>query len=748
MRKSPLLRSTIRMFNASLIAIALTLATTPTPAGTINDVDPFIGVDHYGEMLPAAGTPYGFVWLGPDMLDSPGTTGYTSNLPIVGFSHTHVMGTGGGSKYGNFRFMPVSGPVDLKHLAAPYSNESAAPGFYGVTLKQKGNVTVELTSSPFVGFHRYSFPPKEPAHVVLDVGSMILPGRRSTPVQTALRVIAPNRIEGTAVITGGWNPLPYTLHFSATFDKPFTSFQLFKRGVKAGAYDDIQLQNDITEDTGQYMGVVLDFPAGSVVKAKVGVSFVDASRARASSEREIPDWNFEATRKRAEDRWSEVLGLIEIEGATPEQRRIFYSALYRMHIMPRDLTGEHNFWKSSEPFYTDFYCIWDTFRTYHPLLTLIEPQRQRGIIRSLIDTYRHTGWMPEAFIAGNHGMVQGGSNADVVIADAVVKKLGGFDMRTAYEALKKNAEVDSPWPLYYGRDLGEWKSKGYLTTLTGRSVSRTMEYAYNDFSVSQVASALGKTAEAALYRKRSQGWENLWDPETLSVRPKEANGAFMTPYDRTKFTAGFHDPYYEGNGWQYATFVPHDVQSLINKTGGDKGFVAWLDEFFDKGIFAVWNEPDFLSPYLFIHAGRQDRTAAVVRKIIQTEFKSTRDGIPGNDDAGATSSWYLWGAMGIYPNAGQPYYYIGSPQFPRIVLHLEHGKRFIVQAPLVSNERPYVQSAKLNGKPWKQATIPHDLLVKGGTLELEMGANPSSFGADAKRPPSLTLPAISTQAPR
>jgi predicted alpha-1,2-mannosidase len=485
---------------------------------------------------------------------------------------------------------------------------------------------------------------------------------------------------------------------------------------------------------------------------KMGVSFIGAEKARKNLLQEIPTWDFNLVRRQTEAAWESVLGRIAIEGGTEEQSRIFYTALFHSHYMPHDLTGENVWWNSSEPHYEEFYAIWDTFRTHFPLLTLIQPERQRDMVRSLVDTYVHTGWMPDSRIAGANGMTQGGSNGDVVVADALVKGVTGIDYRKAYEAMVKNAEVDSPRPLYEGREASEYRRLGYVSMNYPRSASRTVEYAYNDFCIAQVAQALGYSADSRKYFDRSKNWMNVWSDETRSARPRYADGRWLTPFEAAHFYPDkdysyWDAPFYEGSGYIYGTYVPHDVQGLINKLGSDERFIAWLDAFFNnahtrnpsfnRGLYNHNNEPDFLAAFLYIHAGRPDRTQERVRHILGTEYTTGRGGLPGNDDSGAMSSWYVWGALGLYPNAGQPYYYICSPLFRRATINLTGTTTFIIEAADSSERNLYVQSATLNGRALDRAWLKHEEIARGGRLVLQMGPASSTWGRD-NRPPSMS----------
>lgn len=482
-----------------------------------------------------------------------------------------------------------------------------------------------------------------------------------------------------------------------------------------------------------------DTTRNRIASLKLAVSFISVEKAETNL-RAVKGWDFDRARRHAAQQWSAALAKITVSGGTAEQRSIFRSALYRAQVMPHDLSGENAWWSSSEPHYEDFYTLWDTFRAQMPLVTVIQPARARDMVRSLIDTYRHTGWLPDARIAGSNGLVQGGSNGDVLIADAIVKGIKGVDYQTAFEALVKDAETDSPEPYLVGREsVSDYKRLGYLPLEVTRSGSRTMEYAYNDFAVSQVAEALGKAKEAVDYRRRSLSWANLWDSKAQSIHPRNADGEWQTPFDRTLFTSSWSSPFYEGTPWQYSTFVPHDVQGLINRLGGDEAFVSWLDAFFTQGGYEPGNEPDILAPWLYIFAGRPDRTQTQVRDLLAKYYKSGRDGLPGNDDAGTMTSWYVWSAIGLYPNAGQDYYFIGSPIFSKVRIDVGGGRRFTIAAPNADSTNRYVQSARLNGHPLDRAWLNHADLIAGGTLELSLGPQPSAWGA-SQRPYSVEQP--------
>jgi predicted alpha-1,2-mannosidase len=715
-----------------MVGLLLTLILTAPAWAQRAEVDPFAGADAGGNTLPGACVPFGLVQFSPDT-NSPSPAGYNSSQYILGFSYTHVSGTGGWGKYGNFMVTPWSGEPRLSDLASGKGDESASPGFYQVELTRTG-VQAQLTATRRVGFSRFTFPPGRPACLVLDAGSVVGRGENRPPGQRPLhcrvRFVPPDRLEGGGEFVGGWNAAPYKLYFSAQFDQAYGRHGTWTgTGIDQGSAGShpghLQQQAGVDQAEAEQAGAYAVFAPGQV-QMKLAVSFVSVEQARANLS-EVSGWDFAAVRRQAEAQWDEVLGKIKLVGGTPEQRGIFYTALYHCHTMPHDASGENVWWNSSEPHYEDFYCLWDTFRTLHPLLTLIQPQRQRDMLRSLLDTYVHTGWLPDARIAGANGLTQGGSNGDVLVADAVVKGLGGFDLETAYQAVRKDAEVESPRPLHEGRQLEEYRRLGYLSSSSDRSVTRTLEYAYNDFCAAAVAEAAGRSQQAEEYRRRSLNWRNLWDAQSQAVRPRHPDGKWLEPFVRTYANGSWNGPFYEGSAWQYSTYVPHDVAGLSERLGGPAGLVAWLDEFFDQGAYTQGNEPDILAPWLYIHAGRPDKTADRVRAILQESYHSGRAGLPGNDDAGAMSSWYVFAALGLYPNAGQPFYYLGSPIFPESTMELEGGKRFRILAPGTSDRARYVCRATLNGQPLDRAWLRHSELAAGGELRLEMGETPGDW---------------------
>jgi predicted alpha-1,2-mannosidase len=733
----------LRLGIAVLLAFAAPACATP-----IDLASPFFGVDGGGNTVPGASVPFGFVSLSPDTSHGS-TSGYDSNGLILGFSATHVSGTGGAGKYGNFRVTPAIGGDAWGNLAFAKGDEVASPGYYAVTIGAPGKaIRVELTASRLAAFHRYTFPATAEARIAFDASATVpLGGGGPRSSGGRVTVIDARHLSGSMTFEGGWGAnAPYTLYFFAEFDRPAVEIGRwlahrgeFSRAPGPGASEGGNTRSGLENRLGAY--ATFDTRRNRAVEMKVGVSFISVDQAR----RNLGAMTFDQTRAEAQKLWADALGTIDVEGGSDEQRRIFASALYRTQLMPHDLTGENVWWRSGEPHYEDFFTIWDTFRTLHPLLTLIQPQRQRDMVRSLLDTYAHTGWLPDARIAGATGPSQGGSNGDVLIADAIVKGLGGFDEKLGLEALLKDGEVQSDDPLNHGRELKDYLPLGYMSLSQTRSASRTLEYAYDDYAIASAAAKLGRRDIAQRFAAQSRNWRNLWDAQLHCIHPRYADGRWLENFDCGReypdATSEWWDaPFYEGSSRQYSTFVPHDVAGLIERLGGKARFVAWLDAFFDEGAYNHGNEPDILAPWLYIHAGRPDRTAERVRAIMAKQYNSGRSGLPGNDDAGTLSSWYVWAAMGLFPNAGQPFYYIGSPVFTRSTIHLEHGRSFVIEAPGTSAANLYVLSAELNGKTLDRAWLTHEEIARGGRLVLHMGPRPSGWAATAPPPPQSIVP--------
>jgi predicted alpha-1,2-mannosidase len=709
--------------------------------------DPFLGVEN-GNVIPGASLPFGMTKVSPNVSPPNTTNAYRSDRNIVGFAHNQTSGTGGGPRYGNILVIPQAGRLKLTdYISLKKVNERATPGYYGVRLARKqGDVECEVTTSQSVGFHRYEFFTWSRAeqirgNILIDVSHTATRGGHQDArcMGGEVKIISDNEIAGEASFKGGWGAdNPYTIYFYAQFDKSFKNSGVWLNDVVQE--DKNQLS---TTDSMQFFGAFASFDLhqNEQVQLKVAISYISIERAKENMQ-EIAHWDFERAKYDADRAWNDYLSRVDVQGGTAEQQKLLYACLRNTLIMPTRLGDENPEWKSDVPHYWDHYCIWDVFRTAMPLHTLIIPDMQTEVINNLLDIYKHKDWLPDSWVAGNYSNVQGGSNADVVIADAVVKGLGGFDKEKALEAMRKNAEVPSDRPYNYGRYLEEYLELGYLTSeTTNGASSATMEYAYNDFCIGLVAQELGYDELAGKYMEQSTRIFNLFYDSVGYFWAKDREGNWESEFTlKSKLSDHWNDPYfYEGGSEMYSYYVPHDMQGLINRHGGNDIFIERLDRFFDEGRFDLGNEPLFLVPYSYHYAQRPDKTAVRVREILTMGFNTGRDGLPGQDDSGALSSWYVFSAIGIFPVAGQDVYLITSPLFEKIALQVWENNKFHIIAHNTSYDNIFIQKAKLNGKTLNRSWLTHDEIAYGGKLELFMGDTPSNWGQDKKDvPPSLT----------
>ncbi len=728
-----------------------------------NYVDPFIGTEGNGNVVVGPSYPFGMIKPGPDCSKYT-NSGYKPELdiPVFGFSQVHVSGTGGGAKYGNISVMPFAGNLDSITQTSLRQDENAKLGYYSVLLKKWG-IKTEITVSHKVAFYRFGFNSASSKSIKLDAGEFLNEGFQPDAreaqffVGSEIEILSDKEICGYNRVRGGWNNGDvYTVYFHAVFDAPFTQYKTWKGNT---LFNGKKKQTDDSEKT----GALLSFGNGgsNTVQMKIGISFISTAKAQQNVIDEMEGWNFENVWRKAQQTWEDLLSRIEIDAtATDAYRTMFYTGLYHTMLMPVNRSDENPKWKSAMPYYDDFYAIWDTYRTSHPLITLIDPKRQTDIVNSLLNIYQYDGYMPDARSGNSNGRTQGGSNAEVLIADAYSKGLTGIDYKLGLAAMLKDADVPPGGnEEQEGRGgLMDYNSLGYVSTDFVRSGTRTVEYAYNDFCIARVAKGLGETEVFNRFSKQANNWQNLWRPYTSHgaagfIMPRNSKGAWIDSFactvnkgTRMAFTpltvekggcvcwwCGF---LYEASSWEYSLSVPQNVAGLIQRSGGREAFRQRLDTFFINGYYNVGNEPSFLSPTLYHWVGRPGLSSERIHTIIANNFNASRKGIPGNDDSGAMSSWLCFQMMGIYPNAGQSYYLINSPLLKQSVIHLENGKTFTITATHFSPENKYIRTAKLDGKPFPACWIEHSTILQGGTLELEMSSQPSDWGS-SELPPSM-----------
>ncbi len=749
----------------NIIVFCLLLSAVNVVAQHHQFVDPLIGAEGDGNVFVGPSRPYGMIKPGPDV-NKYANSGYTHDMtkPLYGFSQVHVSGTGGGAKYGNILVMPFAGDMESVKQESLRANEKVELGYYSVDLT-KWNIKAEITTASKAAYYKFSFLNKGKKAVKIDCGEFL--GEGNTPdareaqqfVGSEIEVISDHEVRGYSKVRGGWNNgSAYTVYFSAVFNKPISSFTSFKNGQ-------LFASQKVQVDDGKKTGALLyftDTEAGEI-EMKIGISFISSLKAKQNIDKEIPHWFFEKTLTETRDSWEALLKKIEIdESATPDQKKMFYTALYHTMLMPVDRTGENPLWESGTPYYDDFYAIWDTYRSSSPLITLITPSRQVDIVNALLEIYKRDGYMPDARSGNCNGRTQGGSNAEVLIADAYVKDLKGINYYTGLQAMLKDATIPPGGnEEKEGRGgLTDYNSLGYVSSNFVRAGNRTLEYAYDDYCLATVAKGLGRMGEYQRFLKQSDNWQNLWrnikdNGATGFIMPKDAAGRWIDsircdmsngrstyiPYTPTAqdwpncvcWWCGF---FYEASSWEYSLSVLHDVAAIIKKSGGKAAFEKRLNTLFEKELYNVGNEPSFLTPNLYHWIGRPDLSSDRIQKIVNKNYNASRSGIPGNDDSGAMSSWLAFHMMGLYPNAGQSYYLINSPFVKQTVIHQENGKDFTITAKNFSIENKFIRSATLNGVAYNKSWIEHKDIVHGGELILEMGTTALTVWGTQQLPPS------------
>jgi predicted alpha-1,2-mannosidase len=723
-------------------------------------VDPFIGTDAHGHTYPGATVPFGMVQVSPDNGRSgwDWVSGYHySDSVIVGFAHTHLSGTGIGD-LADVLVMPVARPVDVtrpyrtrddRDFRSRFSHEreDASPGYYAVHLEDHG-IDVELTATDRVGVHRYTYAAGGSAGIVIDLGYAI---NWDSPTDTYLS------IENDTLITGyrfstGW-ARDQRVFFVAALSKPIAGFELANdstavmggrevRGLAAKGYLRIAAER------------------GEQVLMKVGISYVDLVGARRNLEAEVPGWDFDRVRRKARMRWNESLEGIRIRTDDTARARTFYTALYRTKLAPvrfDDVDGRYR-GGDGEIHQVDgfrnysIFSLWDTFRAAHPLYTLIEPDRVNDMVRSMLAFTDQHGLLPVWSLVGNETNTMTGYHAIPVVADAYLKGFRGFEGSRALDAMIESAMADH-------RGLQYYRQFGYIPSeLEPESVTKTLEYAFDDWAIAEMAEALGREDVVERFRNRSRSFEAVFDPMTGFMRGRDADGEWVEPFDPVRASHRVNTDYTEGNAWQHSWFVPHDVARLIHLMGGDRAFMAKLDSLFAAdtaitgehvspdisgmlGQYAHGNEPSHHIAYLYPYAGAPWKTQHQVRQIMDTLYHDGPAGLAGNEDCGQMSAWYVFSALGLYPvNPVGGVYVIGSPVFEAAAVTVGEGTVFYVEAPGVSAENKYVQRATLNGQALARTYLTHPEISAGGTLRLEMGPEPNVEWGHAveSRPPSAS----------
>lgn len=736
-----------RLFVWMLGVLALNVSQAQDP---VDFVDPFIGTTNFGTCNPGAVCPNGMMSVVPfNVMGSADNTydkdarwwstpyEYTNSF-FTGFSHVNLSGVGC-PELGSLLLMPTTGEldVDYRNYGSKYEKENANPGYYTISLK-KYNVLAEATATPRTGLTRFTFPAGK-SHILLNLGEgltnetgafmrkvndceiegMKVLGTFCYNPQAVFPIYFVMRINKKPVEAGYWKKQRPMYGVEAEWDKDQGKYKLYTKYNKEIAGDDI----------GAWF--TFDTQEGEQIEVAMGVSFVSMENARENLDKEQHGRHFAEIHQEARNRWNDDLGRIQVEGGTKEQKTVFYTGLYHALIHPnilQDVNGQYPQMEGDQILTTQgdrytVFSLWDTYRNLHQLMTLVYPERQINMVRTMIDMYREHGWLPKWELYGRETLTMEGDPSLPVIVDTWMKGLRDFDIELAYEAMYKSATMPGKDNLMRP-DNDDYMAKGYVPLMEqfDNSVSHALEYYIADYSLYTLAKALGKKEDAKLFYNRSMGYKNYYCKEFGTLRPILPNGKFYEPFDPKQGenfepSPGFH----EGNAWNYTYYVPHDVMGLAKLMGGKKNFVNKLQMIFDKGYYDPANEPDIAYPYLFSYfKGEEWRTQKLVKELLAKYFTTKPDGIPGNDDAGTMSAWAIFSMMGLYPDCpGVPEYTLTLPTFDKVTIKLDpkyhDTDQLVIEVANPDAPSDYVKSIEMGGKKCGYR-INHNDLLKAGTL--------------------------------
>jgi len=647
---------------------------------------------------------------------------------ISGFTHVNMSGTGC-NEIGTFCLMPTTGSFDPRKIDySEYSDEKAEAGYYAVTL-DKYNIRTELTASARTALSKFTFPAGK-SNIILNMGLGLSPQDGA-----CIRRISDTEVEGYKMLGGicGTTSI-HIVYFYAKLSKSPEKCGVWLNGRFYEKYQ--------RETSGNDVGACFTFDTkeNESIYVKLGVSYVSMENARINVDSEMPEFDFEETKTAARKAWNKELSRIRVEGGTEDDKVMFYTAMYHTLIHPNifhDVNGEYLIFQSGRKGKIDgferytLFSLWDTYRNVHPFLSLVFPEKQSAMVKSLLGMAKESGFLPRWDLVGMETNVMVGDPSLPVIADSWLRGIRDFDINEAYEFMKHNAitpEKDN----YMRPGMEGWLKYGYIPEDVSKmglrnvwgSVSTGLEYCIADWNLARIAEFLKKEDDYTLFYNRSMLYKNSFDRSIGFMRPRFMNGEWLNPFDvdNWKHETGFT----EGNTWNYTFMVPHDIPGLMKLMGGSKKFVSKLDDCFRKNFFDITNEPDLAYPYLFNYVkGEEWRTQREVRRIVNEEFGTGIDGLPGNDDCGTMSSWLMFSMMGFYPVCpGDMNYQIASPVFDKVTIHLDNqyfsGKTFIIEAENAGKENCYVKKMELNGKPHRSFTINHSDITKGGTLKFTL----------------------------
>lgn len=741
------------------LSLSLFLSLPAAAQQPVDYVDPFIGTTNFSVCNPGAVLPHGlmsvvpFNVMGSDLnqYDKDGrwwSAPYEyNNKFFTGFTHVTMSGVGC-PELGSLLTMPTTGKLDVDYhnYGSEYQDEQATPGYYALTLKKYG-VRAETSATLRSGIERYTFP-KGRANILLNVGDGLsnesggmvkrvsdteiegyrLLGTFCYNAQAVFPIYFVMRVSKRPQTAGCWKKQPKFTGVKGQWDKDNGRYKLYENYGREMAGNEV----------GYYFSY--DCREGEQIEVRMGVSFVSTANARENLDAEQQGLDFADIRRKARGTWEETLGRVTVEGGTEAQKRVFYTALYHSQLHPnilQDVNGQYPEMENGRTGHTKgnrytVFSLWDTYRNVGQLETLLYPDRQLDMVRSMVDMYKEWGWMPKWELFGRETWTMEGDPAIPFIVDTYLKGLRDFDVNTAYEAFTRSANLPGK-DNRMRPDNDPYLAKGYVPMGVyaadesgDNSVSHALEYYIADYALGRLAHTLGKTADAKKYYARSLGYKHYYSKETGTLRPLMKDGSFLSPFDPEAGADFSNAPgFHEGSAWNYTFYVPHDVKGLARLMGGDRKFVNKLQMVFDKGLYDPANEPDIAYPYLFSYfKGEEWRTQKEVSRLLAKYFTDKPDGIPGNDDCGTMSAWAIFSMMGLYPDCpGSPHYTLTTPTFDRVTLHLD--KRYYPQGDLViearrsAPDRSIIKKMTLGGKRLNSYRVGHDELVKGRRLVIE-----------------------------
>lgn len=707
----------------------------------VSYVNPYIGTGGHGHVFLGANVPFGAVQLGPVNLSEgwDWCSGYNySDSTIIGFSHTHLSGTGIGD-LGDILVMPTTGDLIMNKgsLKAPgnfslfsHDDEKVSPGYYSVILKRY-NIKAELTASTRVGFHRYTFPASNQSHIIIDLVQGI---GWDSPLYGYIKKLNDSTLVGYR-FSKGWAP-DQRIYFAAVFSKPFKNIELFKNG-------EIQDGRVAMSDS---VKAAINFSTynGETIQLKVGISPVSTENAIMNIDAEIPGWDFEKVKEDAAAAWNKELGKVVIKTPDAKAKEIFYTSLYHCFIAPsvfNDVNGDYygtdKEVHSKAPFTNlTTFSLWDTYRCENSLLTILQPKRVSDIVNSMLAIYQQQGKLPVWHLMANETNTMPGNSATQVIADAYLKGIKGFDTTLAYEAAKNTAMLDN-------RGLKYVKRYGFIPADSMvESVAMGLEYAIADGCTALMAKRMGRKSDYNYFEKRSEYYKNYYDSTVHFMRGRISETQWREPFSPF-ISRHMKDDFTEGNAWQYTWLVPQDVHGLIKLLGGEKKFTKKLDSLFTVhgdmgkeasnditgliGQYAHGNEPSHHIAYLYTYAGQPWKTAEKVRFILDSLYFANPNGLSGNEDVGQMSAWYVMSALGFYPvHPARGIYVFGSPLFDEASIDVGNNKHFTIEVKNNSPVNKYIQKITLNNKKYTKAYISYADIMDGGEMIIEMGKKPSA----------------------